>query len=192
MPVAETGANQRLFFALWPNAEVRAALQRLLQTTAARAYSGRPVVADNLHLTLAFVGTVPATRRPCLAQAAAQLRGQPFELCLDQLGYWPRPRVLWVGASQLPPALLELVSALNQALLPCAYRPDPRPYQAHVTLLRKARPPAGPATTSTPISPIHWSNSDFCLVESVSDPRGVQYQVRARWQLQPSAGKNIN
>ena len=174
---AQPPATQRLFFALWPDAEVRAALAAV----ASGCGHGRErvLVPENLHLTLAFLGNVTAGQRACMEAAATTVNGRSFAMTLDRLGFWPRPRVLWAGVDAVPAALEELVADLNSALATCGYQPETRPFQAHVTLARKAsRPPR-----QTTISPIRWAVRDFCLAQSVSGERGSEYRVLGRWPL---------
>lgn len=177
MPPAEQAATQRLFFALWPDDAVRHQLADLAHEHGQR--NGRPLPAENLHLTLAFIGAASAARRACLEQVAATVQGEAFSLSLDRLGYWPRPKVLWAGVSETPAALATLVQRLEQALTACDYRPESRPYQAHVTLARKARQP--PAQTQIPA--ITWPVRAFYLAESVTAQAGAQYRVLTRWSL---------
>lgn len=178
MSPAEAADTQRLFFALWPGGAVRAALAGLLHGESPRL--GRRVPDANLHLTLAFVGNVTAEQRACMEAAAATVAGTSFTLTLDRLGFWPRPRIAWAGATETPDALRDLVTRLNAALIPCGYRPEQRPYQAHVTLARKVQAP--PRRRGIP--PIVWAAAEFCLVESVSEEHGSVYRVLARWPLQ--------
>lgn len=181
MPPAEVAAARRLFFALWPDGAVRAALAGVLEDEPPR--TGRCVPAGNLHLTLAFVGTVTAEQRACMEIAAAAVEAAPFTLTLDRLGYWPRPRVVWAGTGVTPAALRALVARLTTGLSGCGYAPEQRPYQAHVTLVRKAS--AGPQRREIP--PIVWTAADFCLVESVAGDGGSVYRVLARWPLRAPA-----
>ena len=140
---------------------------------------GRLVAPHNLHLTLAFIGNVTPDQRACMEAAAATLQGQAFTVTLDCVGFWPKPRVLWAGAGGVPAALEDLVADLSRTLANCGYRPEIRPFQAHVTLARKvSRPPRRCA-----IAPIHWAVADFCLVESVTGEQGSDYRVLARWPL---------
>ena len=67
----------------------------------------------------------------------------------------------------------------RDALQPCGYEPERRPYRAHVTTARKVSRP----TPVTEIDPIHWSVSDFALVESVTHQEGPEYRVLKRWNL---------
>jgi len=67
-----------------------------------------------------------------------------------------------------------------QALLAgCGFAPDARAYVPHVTLARKQNT----APDSDEFPAISWSISDFCLVESVTDPAGARYCVLRRWAL---------
>ena len=47
-------AAQRLFFALWPNAKLQAELHVVGQALQ-KAFGGRVVRAENIHMTLAFL-----------------------------------------------------------------------------------------------------------------------------------------
>lgn len=177
MSSPETPQTQRLFFALWPEDGLRQDIQRSLRHWG--RWGGRPVAPDNLHITLAFLGSVTAETRQCLERMADGVRAAPFELALDRLGYWARPRVIWLGAALLPPALLDLVAVLNRGILACGLTPEARPYQAHMTLMRKAA--HGPA--EQPVTPLAWPVGEFVLATSDTRPEGVRYHVLRRWPL---------
>lgn len=169
--------TQRVFFALWPDETIRTSLSSL-----GRQYvqgNGRAVTADNLHLTVVFVGKVTAAKRACMEAAATTVVAPPIRVSLDSLGFWPRPRVLWVGASHTPSALTDLVKQVNTALVPCGFQPEARPFKAHVTLARKAKHP--PDIEHIP--PLVWQANEFCLVTSVVGERGSDYEVVGRWPL---------
>jgi 2'-5' RNA ligase len=170
--------TRRLFFALWPDEGTRAAIAALAREQINR--QAKRVAADNLHITLAFPGNVTARVQACLEEAAGRLTGASFELSIDRLGYWPRPRILWAAPSQTPPGLWSLAVSLRDGLAACGLEPENRPYQAHITLARKAKQ----ALTVTRIAPIPWSIRQFCLVESVSAPAGVSYRVLRIWPLE--------
>jgi 2'-5' RNA ligase len=173
-----TEPTQRLFFALWPDAGVRAALAGFALGNLRRP--ARRVPEANLHITLAFPGSVTAEVRDCLEAAAADIRAGAFALSIDRVGYWPRPRILWAGPTHTPAEVWTLVKELRRTMLACGLQPETRPWQAHVTLARKAVR----ALPVTEIDPVHWSISDFCLVESVTDPSGPVYRIIRRWPLE--------
>lgn len=168
----------RLFFALWPGEQVRARLQALNRVVSSRV-EGRSVPLENVHITLAFLGFVDAGGRACVEQAADTIVGRPFDLVFDTIGYWRRPRVLWVGASETPSTLQKLAQDLQQALLNCPVAHDERPYQAHLTLMRNVRHAPPPLV----VEPIDWHVDEFVLVSSRMLPRGSEYSVLRRWPL---------
>src|SRR5947199_233573 len=60
----------RLFFALWPDAATRTIIGELARQVAAESH-GRAVASDNIHVTLAFLGTQPVASVPELRSLAA-------------------------------------------------------------------------------------------------------------------------
>jgi 2'-5' RNA ligase len=99
-------ASRRLFFALWPDAEVRAQLAGV-----ARRWTRRPVADEKLHMTLIFLGQRNEQNVACFRQAASAVQVEPFELQLDYLGGWPRAGIQWLGSSRVPGGLSQLVKS---------------------------------------------------------------------------------
>jgi len=120
-----TEPHQRLFFALWPDSAVRRALAKSSRELLGRRI--KPVPVENLHITLAFAGPVTAPVRDCLEAAAGEIHCAPFELEIDHVGHWPRPRILWVGPTHTPAGLWSLVEALNLAFDACGLQLKPGP-----------------------------------------------------------------
>lgn len=175
--MAETA--RRLFLGLWPDAGVREQLARLAARTVER-----PVRAGNLHLTLVFLGASNPRQYDCIRAAAAGVCGEPFELRLDYLGGFRRPRIQWLGCQQIPPAIHDLVRSL-QALLPaCGYTPERRRFVPHVTLARKVKQPRFQLIET----PIYWQVEEFALLESVPTPDGVMYRPLQKWGLGNAPG----
>jgi 2'-5' RNA ligase len=173
-----TEGKRRLFFALWPDAGQRAALD-----AAALALTGkrvRRIPADRLHLTLAFAGAVPAATQDCLEQQAGAIQTAPFSLTINHAGYYPRPRVLWIGPEDVPVPLWELAGALREAQLDCGIAPDRHAFQAHVTVARNYRE----GVPERSFAPFVWSISEFWLVESVATENGVSYVPLQSWPLE--------
>jgi RNA 2',3'-cyclic 3'-phosphodiesterase len=167
---------KRLFFALWPDAATRSRAHALAQSLAAY---GTPVAADNLHVTLAFLGQVAASAEQTLCERAATLAAGPLALEFGQLRYWQKPQILCLTAAQWPSGLDALAAQLRDAAGANGIAIDPRPYWPHITLLRKAKSlPPLPA-----IQPIAWRSDAFCLAQSLSTPQGVVYRVLQTWPL---------
>lgn len=132
----------------------------------------------NLHLTLAFVGPADTGTYACLAEQAARIEVEAFSLRLTRIGYFPRSRILWLGADASPAALITLVRRLNSALEHCGLNPDFRPYRPHITLARDAASPSHEAN----VTPLDWPVDCFCLVASHTRPDGSQYEVLQRFE----------
>ena len=170
--------RQRLFFALWPDDEVRTALEETGKSLLGKRIKRVP--AAKLHLTLAFAGSVTASVRRCLESSASAIQLAPFDLTIDHSGHWHRPRIAWIGPTHTPSALWSLVGSLRTVFESCGLQAETRPYQPHVTLARKISRLAN----DTSITPVPWSIGSFSLVESVTDPRGVRYQRLVSWALE--------
>ena len=173
-------AARRLFFALWPDETTGRAIRKLSRS-AVRRCGGRPIPPHNYHITLAFLGNQPA---PLFDDIVAIARGVsaaqtelPLELQLDRFGYWPKPRVFWIGSSEYPPALEALASRLWAGLEALELARDARVLQPHITLCRKVQR----APALEPGRALRWPVQDFVLVESVTAERGAEYTVRARF-----------
>ena len=170
--------TQRLFFALWPPAELSRELYQLAGE-ALREGAGRRVAPENIHLTLAFLGSVDALFRDCAEQGAAMVRAAPFTLKLEEMGYWPKSGILWVGPRQIPEPLLRLVRDMNVGLAGCGYEAENRPYAAHLTLARKARPRRDFHSIESRV----WEITQFHLVQSHTHAEGVHYEILSSWPL---------
>ncbi len=167
----------RLFFALWPDDAVRLQLAHWSRELRA-ACGGRPTRKENLHLTLAFLGSVDDERVAEVERAANEVAPRVVSLVLDLAGYWKHNRIAWAGASTVPAGLDAFVAELRSALARAHIAFDPKGFVSHVTLLREAREPeAMPA-----LDPIEWQLDGFALVQSVALPKGSRYEIRKSWK----------
>lgn len=172
MPPAAAPASLRLFLALWPDDAVREAIAQW-QETWSWPPSSRLVAPTQLHLTLHFIGNVPAPRLPEIVQAL-QVPSEPTRLEFGDGKVWPGGiAVLRPLATPHPLAALHarLATALTALRLPV----EERPFRPHVTLARKAAgaaPPPGPT--------IRWeAASGYVLVRTV--PNGGGYRILERF-----------
>lgn len=176
-PLPAESGTLRLFLALWPDAATRDALNRNGKWLH-RHWGGRRMRADTLHITLAFLGATPVDKLDAAVACADAVEGEPYELLLDQAGYWRHNRIGWLGASETPPQHAELVEALNAQLRAADFPVDERPHVPHVTLLRKSDGGEVPECR-----PVRWPMREFVLVKSVTEPDGARYEVMRRWVL---------
>ncbi|MGH8377527.1 MAG: RNA 2',3'-cyclic phosphodiesterase [Gammaproteobacteria bacterium] len=176
--MASEPETERLFFALWPDEAVRHAIYKETRH-AVRASGGRPVPPENFHATLVFLGSVDAAAAVAVREAAAGIQSGLFSLSLDRLDFWKEPRVVGLGASEIPNPGRQLASSLLAALRARGLKPDPKPFMPHVTLARKISKPGELGT----LRPIHWPVQDFVLVRSITHAKGSEYQPLAAWPL---------
>jgi 2'-5' RNA ligase len=184
--VTVSGARQlRLFFALWPTDDQRTALVALTGPAIAPV-AGKPVQAANLHVTLAFLGSVPGGGFADLVAIGGQAGHPAVELAFQRLEYWPKPRVVVAMPARVPPAGRQIVDRLWSELEALGYEREYRPWQPHLTLVRQVRqaPPAnfGPTLLATGATgaATGWQ---LALVESSPHPEGVRYRPLATWPL---------
>lgn len=161
----------RLFLALWPGPGVRQALAAFRDATPWPA-GASPVADDKLHLTLHFIGSVPADR---VAEAAAglQVPVKGFMLALDHAECW-RGGLALLRPRLLPAPLVQLHADLGAALRALDLPVEQRVFRPHVTLARRA----GQAAPLVPAAPLRWQVSGYVLVQSRPDGR---YEVLRRY-----------
>jgi RNA 2',3'-cyclic 3'-phosphodiesterase len=167
----------RLFFALWPDQQVRTEIQSFASQLSLG--TARLVASRNTHITLAFLGNVDEETTTAINRGANSVCMKSFSLTLDRLGWWKKPKIAWLAPTDYPPELPQLASELARLAKGCGVNLDERPYRPHLTLVRKlAQPLAG-----CHVQPIFWNIKEFCLVESNSTEEGVKYQVKESWPL---------
>ncbi len=175
----------RLFFALWPSPARRHLLAAMSATAVARV-DGVPVPPSNLHVTLAFLGSVTGHASGALFAVGGQGSYPSVDLRFDRLDYWPKPKVLVAMATELPAGGVEIVDRLWRGIEPLGFEREQRPWRPHLTLARKLRHPPPddlalePPPAGAVVDPAPWS---LALVESVTHPDGARYRPLAEWPL---------
>jgi 2'-5' RNA ligase len=180
-PPKEPG--RRLFFALWPDAAARAALAAATRE-AVSASAARAVPPQNLHATLAFLGSVPGRRIAELEGLARRVAGTfvpqcPLMLQFDELAYWAGPEILVALCAAESPAARSLANLLKTETEAAGFAPDLKPFHAHVTLARKV----GRAPVVAMTRPVQWRFDAFALIESRTAADGAAYSVRQSYLL---------
>lgn len=169
----------RLFLALWPDAAVRAGLAGWRDRCGWPA--GAAVVpTPKLHLTLHFIGAVPAGQLGAVADGL-QVRVPPaFDLWFDRVAAWPRGLVALETGRAPPPQLVELHRALAAALQALGLPVERRRLRPHVTLARRATG----ARLAEPGEPLRWRVDGYALVRSHlgRDDADQAYEVLRRYR----------
>jgi 2'-5' RNA ligase len=170
--------GERLFFAFWPDAAVRARLAELGAGLRLEA-PARAVPPGNLHFTLAFVGEVaPDVAARVRAIGAAQ-RGAPCRLRFDAFEYWPKPEVVVAAARVVAPALDRLWHRLHETLAHEGLALNPKRLRPHVTLAGGVA--AQPAFAGAPL--LDWTVREFSLIRSETAGAHSVYTVVGTWPL---------
>lgn len=167
--------SRRLFFALWPDDTTRRALAAEAQRLAPLC-GGYPLPAENMHITLAFLGNVDEARIAPLVTLAQAWPALDGEWTLDRLGHFPKPRIVWAGSQASSPELMALDAELWQALACHGFTAPQRDFTPHVSLVRQADRAAPASRLPTPI---RWRFDRLALVESQLDNGGSRYRTLA-------------
>jgi 2'-5' RNA ligase len=169
----------RAFFGLSPDTKTKLAIDAWRNETF--AHLDGLVPAANFHVTLAFLGNVSVKQLDTLKRLIDEMPNiTTFDVSLNQLGYWPKPKALWLGSQQTAPEHLLLAQHIHNIASKSDLLLQDQDYVAHLTLARKCKvkPPA-------PLFPANfkWHVDQFHLFESKSSPEGVIYPIRQSWPL---------
>ena len=156
----------RLFLGLWPPPEARAWIVQHADAWDWPA-AARRTAAERLHITLHFLGNLPAEQVPALQQGlSCDWPGCALEL--DRAEVWPGG-IAVLEASHVPPPLADLHARLGEALLRLDMAVETRRYRPHATLARKAQGAHVPE-----FAPIRWqAGPQYALMRSL--PGGGGY-----------------
>lgn len=143
--------------------------------------------AENLHLTLKFLGEVPGDRVEelggLMAEAAGDIR--PFDLVLEDAGGFPSmssPRILWVGVREPLDPVRKLHQNMESVLSGAGFPREGREYHPHITVARvRTRLPRGWAERIAEALAGRWFGiaraGSYRLYESRLSPTGAVYTV---------------
>jgi RNA 2',3'-cyclic 3'-phosphodiesterase len=124
-----------------------AALRAVLATCGEFGRAVRPVDAENIHVTLRFLGDTPAGQIAGIGKALQDSvrEIEAFSTEIHGLGAFPhlgRPSVIWAGFRESA-EWEALADAIEQPLREFGFPPDRQRFHPHVTLARvRSRPPA--------------------------------------------------
>ncbi|MBS1251991.1 MAG: RNA 2',3'-cyclic phosphodiesterase [Anaerolineales bacterium] len=104
----------------------------------------RWVRPGGIHLTLKFLGDVPAGRIDAIGEGVAQAVAgtEPFTVTAEELGVfpnWRRPRVIWVGVGGKTGQLHTVQERVEKAMEDLGFEPERRSFHPHFTLGRVHR-----------------------------------------------------
>ncbi len=156
---------------------------------------------EGIHLTLKFLGPVPARRLEAIERALARAVSEPFRLSvrLGRLGSFGGStglRVVWVGLEGDVEALARLAAQVEGAMESMGFERERRPFAAHLTLAR-VKDEASPQdrrrlfdlVRTLELPPLPGATLDaLSLMQSTLEPGGARYQCLARFPRSSPAG----
>jgi 2'-5' RNA ligase len=173
----------RLFIAIEIPPTIRSAYASLLNDFRAVAPQAKLVRAENLHVTLKFLGeTESAKLGPLRNVLSAVACPEPVNLEFRGLGFFPdekRPRVFWAGMAASP-NLNTLAADIDRAVHRLGFPLEERPFTPHLTLARfhlSGIPPKLLHAIHEKIAHSFGSlqTAEFHLIESKLKPSAAEY-----------------
>jgi RNA 2',3'-cyclic 3'-phosphodiesterase len=169
---------------LWPKRALQSALADATQAVVL-ASKGRAIPAGNLHITLAFLGSVPVEDIGQLegvaCRVAEELRGKVAQIALDAVEYWKKAQLLCATSrgEGLDSGAVLVANTLKSRLVAAGFTPDLKPFRPHVSLARNVVRVA----RVTEMKPVEWAFTDFALIGSKTLPEGAAYNVLSRFSF---------
>jgi 2'-5' RNA ligase len=167
--------------------EHREALGRYIVKCEAIAPDFRWVPAQNLHLTVRFIGSVDRRLVEGIADRLDESHLASFGLALGGLGTFKRGRlvrVAWLGLTSGMAAAQSLAAQVDGECARAGLGVEKRAFQPHLTLAR-ARARLGAAPPSLPDAPelMPWKADELVLYQSHLSPKGSVYEPLRRLRL---------
>ncbi len=131
----------RSFLAFEQPDGVKTVIEEVSGTLSRSGLDVRWVKTGNMHLTVVFLGSVPAEALEAMEGALSSTCSEfaPFSVSLKGLGCFPNarnPRVLWVGLQGDTDRMARFRDSLQARLVPFGIRKEKRPFRPHLTLGR--------------------------------------------------------
>ena len=94
--------------------------------------------AEQIHLTMSFLGVVDTLREERLRESLSNVHVPPFFLPIQGVGTFggSRPTVVWAGVGKAHPHLFALHHHIQDAVLQAGVEPDLKPFHPHITIGR--------------------------------------------------------
>jgi 2'-5' RNA ligase len=173
----------RLFIAIEIPQTIRTTFAALLKEFRAIAPQVKWVRAENLHVTLRFLGETESAKLDALQNVLSAIRSaEPVNLEFRSLGFFPnekRPRIFWTGM-EASANLKSLAADIDQAVHRLGFPLEDRPFTPHLTLARLQSPVIAPkllqAIKEKSAQPFGFLLArEIHLIESKLKPTGAEY-----------------
>jgi 2'-5' RNA ligase len=151
--------------------------------------------AENVHLTLKFLGEIAPGRVGDLSEAAAAAVAgfSPFEILIKDTGSFPKhgtPRVFWIGVDDCSGKLAQLQAKLDDECLRLGFADEARPFNPHLTIARGRKPQGARALAAAHkemgFASTEVSVKELTVIRSELSNAGSNYTVISRHVLSGS------
>jgi 2'-5' RNA ligase len=175
---------QRCFIALAPDTETRETLSRLPSPPVARR-----VPVDQLHLTVAFLGTISACKGGMLGYALPSVVEALPAFRAERIEHWPGPAHprLTVAVLAKSDALFALATRLRTLLDELHLPMDDRAFRPHITLARFPRDASALCELPVPVAGLSVRFDALALYSSTLARHGARYSELASTPLPDGA-----
>lgn len=153
------------------------------------------VRAENLHVTLKFLGYTDDAKIDAIQQVLSPVRAaEPVSLDFRGIGFFPnekRPRVFWAGM-RASSNLAGLAADIDNAVHGLGFPLEERPLAPHLTLAR-FNPPRIPSPLASAVQKYRertfgaFITREFHLFESKLKPTGAEYTKLNSFCFAPEA-----
>ena len=161
----------------------------------------RWVRSEGIHLTLKFMGDIPAAMVDRVLEALPPVaaRFSPIDLSISGMGVFPnprRPRVLWAGVHGDLETLAALQLAIDEAVEKLGLPREQRAFSPHLTLGRVRRDvpegqlrKIGQAVAEGELSGVpSWTADMVNLMRTELDPAGSRHYLVGSAPIGPASG----
>jgi 2'-5' RNA ligase len=155
--------------------------------------TARWVDAENLHITLWFIGEVHDERAIEISTALRPpFATSMFPLTVEGCGAFPSsglPRTLWFGVTAGRDSMADIHAELQRRLAPLGFEAEKRPYSPHVTIARVKEIRRDAARQARDILSAFPADCGSCLIQAVTlfrsrlSSRGSRYESLLRVPL---------
>jgi 2'-5' RNA ligase len=127
--------DKRLFIAI----DMPESVTGLLAEMNPHLHGVRWLRADQIHLTVSFLGNVGPIAEETLREKLAAIRFTAFFTPVVGIGTFPakgKPNVIWAGVGSGHPQLFHIYKKVQEAALGAGLEPDLRTWHPHITFAR--------------------------------------------------------
>jgi 2'-5' RNA ligase len=183
----------RCFIAIKIPSDITIEISNYIETLKKITPAVRWAKADNLHLTLRFLGEIETERVEKVRSALSDMenKNETFRIKIDNSGCFPgrkRPRVFWLGVdSGAASNLRKIHKDLQEVLKYIGFDPDLRKFSPHLTIGRVKRTEDF-SGLYTYLDNHGFTSKDFkaerlYLIRSFLKPGGAEYKDLASYRI---------